>query len=825
MGGLFPDPSGRIRLRGTIEEMENTSLHDEPAQMPDLRGVLARWPKHYLAQIAAVAVAYVVAGRLGQATSAIRSSNLGPVWPAYGVALAGMILFGYRIWPAVAASAFVVALLGSVGVATALGQATAATLAAGTGAFLLHRLARFDPAMPRLRDALWLVTLGAFGSALISASLGSWMLCAAHIMPYSGIASGWLIYWLGDSTGALLVTPLLLTLPRLFRRRDHGGAWELGLLLVLVTATSLIVFSRVVAPSLSLDFLAFAVQPLVMWSAIRMGTAVTSLVTLLIASIATVETALGLGPLAGNGPFVEALLLDIFFAVVGITGLALAGVIAERKEAERARLQLERGQAAAEARLRLASIIESSDDAIIGANPDGTISDWNKGAELLFGYAEAEVIATSLPLLLGEPAPKELSDILRDLSCIANVNRYDCLCKRKDGTNFEAEVRVSPILDTAGRNRGGSVNVRDITFRKREEALLRESESRFRLVADTAPVMIWMSGTDKLCTYFNQPWLDFTGKAFESQVGNGWAECVHPEDLKRCLATYTESFDRRETFRMEYRLRRRDGEYRWVLDSGVPQFNLDRSFVGYIGSCVDVTDNKRAEESIASVNRRLIAAQEAERARIARELHDDINQRLALLVVQIEQYSEDGTGSAGETLRPAHLSRRIGEISDDIQAIAHDLHSSKMEHLGVLVAMRSFCADFARQQGLKVDFEIDNAPLRLPHEVSLALFRILQESLHNALHHSQGRHFKVELGATSDDVYLRVRDWGVGFDLESEESHKGLGLVSMRERVRFINGTIEIESKPMNGTTVLVRVPLSEDDTGGQEQTSRERVS
>lgn len=153
--------------------------------------------------------------------------------------------------------------------------------------------------------------------------------------------------------------------------------------------------------------------------------------------------------------------------------------------------------------------------------------------------------------------------------------------------------------------------------------------------------------------------------------------------------------------------------------------------------------------------------------------------------------------------------------------------SSKMEHLGVLVAMRSFCADFARQQGTKVDFVIDNAPLRLPGEVSLALFRILQESLHNALHHSQGRHFKVELGATSDDVYLRVRDWGVGFDIESEESHKGLGLVSMRERVRLINGTIEIESKPMGGTTVSVRVPLSDDelDAADQEQAGRECVS
>src|SRR5262245_24766502 len=152
----------------------------------------------------------------------------------------------------------------------------------------------------------------------------------------------------------------------------------------------------------------------------------------------------------------------------------------------------------------------------------------------------------------------------------------------------------------------------------------------FYLVANTAPVMIWMAGTDKLCTYRNRPWLDFSGRSLEEEIGNGWADGIHPDDLSQCVETYTRAFDHCESFQIQYRFRRKDGEYRWIVDSGVPRFNADGTFAGYIGSAIDITERKLAEDALSMVSRRLIEAHEEERAWLARELHDDISQRLYL---------------------------------------------------------------------------------------------------------------------------------------------------------------------------------------------------
>jgi PAS domain S-box-containing protein len=385
---------------------------------------------------------------------------------------------------------------------------------------------------------------------------------------------------------------------------------------------------------------------------------------------------------------------------------------------------------------------------------------------------------------------------------LRNVNLH------KDGRQVTLEANGVPILDTDGNFRGYRGIDRDITSRDRAEQALRESEERFRLVANTAPVMIWMAGTDRMCNYLNRPWLDFVGAPLGEQLGNGWLKAVHPEDATTCFRTYMDAFDEEKSFEMQYRVRRHDGQYRWVLDFGVPRFNTDGSFAGYIGSCIDITERKQAEEALATVGRRLIEAHEEERTWIGRELHDDINQRLALLSVEMDRWLKDHPHGAPVRELIDLAQQRISEIAKDVQNLSHRLHSSKLDYLGLAKAANSFCRELSNSSNVEVTFRNAGVPHILPKETSLCLFRVLQEALQNAVKHSGVHSFKVDLYASSDSIELKVEDAGIGFDPVQALGAQGIGLISMRERLQLVHGNLSVQSKPGRGTVIHARVPL-----------------
>src|SRR5579863_2105290 len=627
-------------------------------------------------------------------------------------------------------------------------------------------------------------------------------------------------------------------------------------------------------------------------------------------------------------------LMQSLQTIADIFGSAL-----ERKHAETA--ERESGN-------RLTGIVESAMDAIIAVDGQQRIVVFNATAEKMFGCSTEEALGQPIDRFIPHRFRLRHGEHIRRFAAAGDTNRVmgalgdlgTLRALRANGKEFPIEASISQVRTDAGSL--FTVIIRDITEREQSEHALRESEGRFRLVANTAPVLIWMSGPDNLCNYFNQPWLDFTGRRLEDELGNGWTAGVHPDDLEKCLETYKQAFNQRQTFRMQYRLRGHDGSFRWLLDIGVPRVNADGSFAGYIGSCVDVnervvaeqqlnrshelnasileslrnhlavldpngvivaatkqgprftetdgisrlnlsvganyfdicktaaeagdrniaaalagvqeiyegkrnhfeleydyksgadqrwflmsvtllktthggvvisrqeiTEQKRHEQAIQELNRRLIDAQEEERSRIARELHDDINQQIALLAVELQQLE----GSLPEDLTDSRqrvrvLWKKTHELSTDIQQLSHRLHSTKLQHLGIVAAMRGLCDEFSEQHKIAADFQFRKVPAGMDPGIALSLFRIAQESLHNVAKHSLAKKVRMELLGIGTNIVMRVSDDGVGFDPDAPAHRRGLGMVSMSERIRSVGGTLTVTSRHSLGTQIEVAIPL-----------------
>jgi PAS domain S-box-containing protein len=345
--------------------------------------------------------------------------------------------------------------------------------------------------------------------------------------------------------------------------------------------------------------------------------------------------------------------------------------------------------------------------------------------------------------------------------------------------------------------------------KRKAEAVLSESEKRFRLMADTTPAIVWMCDAQGKITYLNERRIAFTGPDSKEGYGDTWAAYVHPDDLKNVLDTVSEALRNHQSFSMEYRLRRSDGVYRWMFDVASPRLNGDGSFGGFIGSAIDTTDQKLAQQALENVSGQLIEAQEKERSRIARDLHDDICQRLALLSMELGQVNRSSNGSP-ETMKKSleDIRKHCSEIAGDVQALSHQLHSSKLDYLGIVSAMRGFCTELSKQHELNIEFSERNVPAQLPKDVSLCLFRIAQEALHNAVKYSGVSQFTVDLSGVEGAVQLMISDAGAGFDVEEAKKNRGLGLLSMQERIHLVHGTFSVESRRGHGTRIIAAVPF-----------------
>ncbi len=509
--------------------------------------------------------------------------------------------------------------------------------------------------------------------------------------------------------------------------------------------------------------------------------------------------------------------------------------ITERREVERELRDSEE---------RMRAVVETAVDGIITISERGVVESLNPAAERLFGYRRDEVIGRNISMLMPSPYREEHDRYLSNYRAtgmphIIGTGR-EVVGKRKDGSTFPLELTVSEVKLRDRRVFTGVV--RDVTERVRAEQALRESEGRFRLMADAAPVLIWVADTTMACTYFNRVWLDFTGRTLEQEIGNGWRQGVHPDDLPMVL-DYGKVFDRRESFRFEYRLRNAAGEYRWMLVTGVPRFEADGTFAGYIGSCVDITDRKQHEEELRKVNESLeervrertavaerraaqlralafdlTQAEQRERRRLAQILHEHLQQLLVATKMRVGALAKESGGDAHRE-ELARIRDLLTQSIETSRSLTVELSPPVLYDGGLAAALHWLARRMKEKHDVDIELDIQTQTEPTFEDVKVILFDAVRELIFNAIKHARVERVYVVMQGDNRQLRLTVRDNGVGFDPRILERHdrktENFGLFNIRERLDVLGGTFEVESQRGRGTRVTVAVPNEPLQAGG----------
>jgi PAS domain S-box-containing protein len=493
----------------------------------------------------------------------------------------------------------------------------------------------------------------------------------------------------------------------------------------------------------------------------------------------------------------------VFAMQLGFIGWLLVE-LRRRQRAERARTESE---------ARTGAILRAIPDVMFLMDRNGTYLDYHARDPKELYVPPEQFLGKTMADVMPEELASMFGDAIARAGAEPSVVEYRLPAPTGDRF-FEAR------LVSCGPDRVLTM-VRDITAQKLVEMQFQVSQDRYALATAAAGVGVWDWNAETGELYVDLEVMRILGYAEDEKVDYrvDWNRLVHPHDLERMRACVFDCVEgRRENYDIEHRMLHKDGSLRWFHTRGSSVRHPDGKPYRVLGTFTDVTDRKRAEETLLTrettlresyaeiqmLGGRLIAAQETEHKRLARELHDDLSQKLALLAIDAEQLAQDAPDFAE---RADRIARRAGEIASNVHEVSHRLHPFKLDVLGLVAAVQSVCNDVSAQHGLVVEFHHQQVSEALSSEVVLCVYRIVQEALRNIVKHSHAQRASVHLEQQGPHLTLNIADSGVGFTPGTLE-HSGLGLVSIRERVNLLGGQMVIRSAPGRGTRLGVRVPV-----------------
>lgn len=759
------------------------------------------------ATILAVAAWYVALAQM-VALFYVDSQLVSIFWPPSGLALAAVLIGGRRYGIAVYAGIFTEVLMNGLPIPAALLIAAGGTVAALTASRLLTCRGADATELATLNDYLRLLLFGAGVGSLIAATCGAGALLLFTASPKADFAAHVLRWWMGDALGVVLVTPLLLV----WRKPPADWlTWRKGLpalaSLGVTFAAGQIVFLNWLHSYLGLIAHGFQLFLFVSLTAIYAGLHGTVIAVALIVCQALLGAHFGIGYFAHD--LAKSGLASFWFYALSLTvvGMIQASYITERKRIEAA-LNKEKQ--------RYQLVLKTASDGIHIVDPQGRLLEASDSFYAMLGYPAGT--AMSVKDWNTEYTEEQLQHIFRQI--IAEPVHFQTRHRKADGQLIDIELNARSLKVNGQYFLIASA--RDISASKRFEAQLRESESRFRHIANAAPTLIWMSDTDKRCYWFNKVWLDFTGRSLQQEIGNGWAEGVHPDDLSHCLQTYAGHFAARQPFRMEYRLKRHDDEFRWLLDIGVPLYDDTGVFMGYIGSCIDITDSKRAQDDLQQF------------AEIAAHHLQEPTRRLLSFAQQLHKhYPDAGDDNDDVKLMLVYLEQgalRLRALLTDIQLyLAAAAPRGPIEAIDVAEVVQTVVQ--LHVQPIRQRAATIRCPAMPPVDMDRArLTDIVNILLDNALRHTgSDRALVIDISgvAKADRVYCRFADNGPGIpepyrervfrvferlQTSDDASSTGIGLAIVKRIVESCRGSVSLGETDGGGVTVLFDLPRYDND-------------